>query len=67
MKIIVEQIRYNKKGEARGFPQTLWKGYRGRFYRPLFPNRKVFGSFLIGIGYTLIVYGISIWSNQCWR
>lgn len=43
------------------FKQTVYRGAHGRFVqRPVFYNHQVVGSFLIGIGFILVIFGIGI-------
>lgn len=66
MKIIVEQVRYNKRGEQNRFPQTLYKGYRGRFYSPLFSKEEI-KNLCIGIGFSLCMYMAGVYTYMLWR
>lgn len=63
MKIIVEQIRYNKRGVGQMFPQTLYKGYRGRFYHRLFSTRLEWELFFSGMIVTVVSFSLGFWSG----
>ena len=58
-----QEIWQHRKGKHHitRFTQEIYRGAHGRFVqRPVFYNRQVVGSFLIGIGFILVVFGIGI-------